>query len=135
MVARGMTLRCFPSLTLQHIDRSGFREFLRHQYNWGFHAPFVRGPRKGAAYSFLFPKNMLGAWLCAPLIVAGYIFLVIKSWWRVRPLGLLSVLPLLVLGKLSYARGVLHGTRARISGVEGIIADRKAPSTALPVGG
>ncbi len=135
MVQCGMKLRYFPTPVLQHVDRSGFREFLRHQYNWGFHAPFVRGQSKDAAYSFLFPGNMIGAWLCAPLIVMGYTALIIKAWWRTRPLGLASALPLIVLGKLSYARGVLHGTRARRTGMEGIVADRRAPSTALPTGG
>lgn len=134
MAQRGMKLRCFPSLAIRHIDRPGFRGFLRHQYNWGFHAPFIRGRRADTAYSFLFPASMVGAWFCAPSIVAGYTLLTIKSWWRVRPVGLLSALPLIVLGKLSYARGVLHGTRALIAGTKGFIADRKAPSAALPLG-
>lgn len=135
IVERGMRLYCFPCLSLQHIDRAGIKEFLRHQYNWGFHAPFVRGPIKGLSYSFLFPESMVKAWLCSPFIVAGYTLLIIKAWWRARPLGLLSVLPLIVLGKLSYARGVLHGTRARRNGMNGIVADRRTPSTAIPLSG
>ena len=86
-------------------------------------------------YSFLFPASMVGAWLCSPLIVVGYTFLIIKAWWRARPLGLLSVLPLIVLGKFSYARGALHGTRAYLTGLAGIVADRRAPSSVLPLSG
>ena len=126
MTARGMNLRFFPGQFISHVDRSTLAGFLRHQYNWGFHAPFVRGSNSKAEYSFLFPQSILGARLCSPMIVLGYTALVIQGWWRVRPMGLLTALPLILLGKLSYVRGVLHGTRALLSGSPGIIADKRA---------
>lgn len=125
MSSRGMRMRFFPNLYLYHVDRASLRQFLRHQYNWGFHAPFVRGKQKEAAYSFLFPANIWKARFCCPLIIIGYTMLVVRGWWRHRPLGLLSVLPLIMLGKIWYARGVLHGTSALLSGLDGIVADKR----------
>jgi glycosyltransferase involved in cell wall biosynthesis len=125
MCAHGMRMRFFPGPYLYHVDRASLRQFLRHQYNWGFHAPFVRGSNKEAAYSFLFPASLWKAWLCCPLIIIGYTALVVGGWWRHRPVGLLSAMPLIVLGKIWYARGVLHGTKALVSSQDGIIADKR----------
>ena len=125
MRSRGMRIRFFPGAYLYHVDRASLRQFLRHQYNWGFHAPFVRGKQEEAAYSFLFPASVWKAWFFCPLIIIGYTVLVVRGWWRHRPLGLLSVLPLIVLGKIWYARGVLDGTSALLAGQDGIIADRR----------
>jgi glycosyltransferase involved in cell wall biosynthesis len=125
MRASGMRIRFFPGPYLYHIDRASLRQFLRHQYNWGFHAPFIRGSHKEAAYSFLFPANLWKARFCFLLIIVGYTALVVRGWWRHRPLGLLSVMPFIVLGKIWYARGVLHGTRTLVSSSDGIIADKR----------
>jgi len=125
MRARGMRIRFFPRPHLCHVDRASFRQFLQHQYNWGFHAPFIRGRQKNAAYSFLFPSKLWKARFCSPMIIMGYTMLVVYGWWRHRPFGLLSVLPLIVLGKIWYARGVLDGTKTLSSGLDGIIADRR----------
>jgi len=59
------------------------------------------------------------------MIILGYTMLVVRGWWRHRPFGLLSVLPLIVLGKIWYARGVLDGTKTLSSGLDGIITDRR----------
>lgn len=125
LIAGGKTIRFFPGHHAYHVDRHTLRGVLRHQYNWGFHAPFVRGPNKDFAYSSLFPPSVACAWLLSPVVVVGYTWLVIRGWWKVRPLGLLSAVPLIVLGKLCYARGVLHGTRALVSRSSGILADQR----------
>ncbi len=130
MVARGMKLRFIPKHWLRHTDRRTLSGYLRHQYNWGYHAPLIRGRSKQAKYAFLFPPSMWKVALFAPAIVLGYTALVAIGWWRSRPLGLLSVLPLLVLGKLAYFRGVLHGTRALVRGAGPGIADRRHPEPA-----
>ncbi len=126
MRQREMTLAFAPRIVVRHTDRASFTSFLRHQYNWGFHAPFIRGCNPDAAYAFLFPASPTCARLMSPLIVAGYTALTIKAWWRRRPLGLLSALPMILLGKIAYARGVLAGTRAMAEGLGDRIADRRA---------
>ncbi len=126
MAARGMKLRFFPMHGLTHVDRATLGGFLRHQYNWGFHAPFVRGTNKDAQYALLFPANVARACLCSPLIIMGYTALVMRGWWRSRPLGLLSTLPLILLGTFSYVRGVLAGTRALLCGPDELLVEHTA---------
>lgn len=125
MKKMGMRLLFVPGLYIYHSDRSSIKEFLRHQYNWGFHAPFIRGRIKEADYSFLFPHNIVLAIVLSPVIVCGYTALVTLAWWRHRPVGLLSVMPLIIIGKLWYALGVIRGTRSFVSGSNGIVADRR----------
>ncbi|MFH1419308.1 MAG: glycosyltransferase [Planctomycetota bacterium] len=125
MNALGMSLRFFPECFVRHTDRASLSGFLRHQYNWGFHAPFVRGRNPQAAYSFMFPTHLGRATLLSPAVALGYTALVARGWWRYRPLGLLSVLPLILLGKVAYARGVLEGTRVILEKSRRRIADRR----------
>ncbi len=122
----GMSLRFFPECLVHHTDRASMRGFLRHQYNWGYHAPFVRGRNPQAAYSFMFPTHLGRAILLSPAVALGYAALVAKAWWRHRPLGLLSAMPLILLGKVAYARGVLEGTRVMLNKSSRRIADRRA---------
>lgn len=126
MRRRGMVTTFAPEIAVRHTDRATFSGFLRHQYNWGFHAPFIRGRNPDAAYAFLFPAGIGRARLVSPIIVAGYTALTIKAWWRRRPLALLSALPIILLGKIAYARGVLAGTRAMAKGLGDRVADRRA---------
>ena len=125
MTSRGMKLHFFPENWLCHTDRQTLPGFLRHQYNWGFHAPFIRGRNKGAKYGFLFPPSTAGVLLRGPLIVGGYTLLTLLAWWRSRPIGLLSAIPLILMGKVWYFRGVLAGTRALLGATEPRVADRR----------
>ena len=122
----GGRLGFFPDCPIAHRDRATLRGLLRHQYNWGYHAPFVRGRDPDARYNWLFPQSTIGATLCAPLIVYGYTALIILAWWRHRPLALAASLPWIFLGKFAYARGVFDGTNALIESRPNVIADQRA---------
>lgn len=132
--ARGMGLRFVPDITLGHVDRATYSGFLRHQYNWGFHAPHVRGFRTDARFSFLFPKRFPMAMLLSPGIVLGYTALIVCHWWRFRPLALASVMPLILAGKIAYARGVLAGTKSLKDGRVEVPADQRTLVTGAWVG-
>ncbi len=122
----GLRLYFEPKLMVRHYDRTTLRGYLRHQYNWGFHAPFIRGRTKSLAYSRLFPASVRLARIFSPAILVGYTALVARAWWRHRPLGLLSSLPLIVLGKVAYASGAIAGTKALAHGSFPVLADRRA---------
>ena len=107
------------------MDRGDVFSFLRHQYNWGFHAPFVRGRNPDARYSFLFPAGLWRARALSPFVLGGHFALILWGWRRERPLEVASTWPLIVAGKIAYARGVLAGTRALVTGEGPQIADRR----------
>jgi GT2 family glycosyltransferase len=115
LLSQGMRMKFHPDAKVRHIDRATLKQFLLHQYNWGFHAPFVRGANKRAAYSFLFPNNIIKTILLLPIIIFGYTALVIRSWLCICPFWLLIIsFPLILIGKIWYARGVLAGTYALV---------------------
>lgn len=109
----GLRLAFLPDATVFHQDRMTLWTYAMHMYRWGEHALFVRGEIKNLLYSFLFPRQL---WLQArflPVILAGYTFLVWKSWLPARPFQVTLMLPQLLLGRLAYIFGVMYGSIAR----------------------
>jgi len=109
----GLSVWRFPQARVIHRDRSTLRGFLRHQYAWGHHGPSVRGASGTARFGWLFSRQRWAAALTAPVAGLGYAMLIVLGWWRRRPLLLLSVLPLILLGKAWYALGILRGAGDR----------------------
>ncbi len=95
-----------------HRDREELSAFLKHQYRFGFHAPFVRGSLANLKYGFLFTKNPAMFVFTVPSIVFGYTALTWVSWLRVHPVLVSVALPQIFLGKMAYAWGVVKGTFA-----------------------
>jgi len=122
---RGMSIRFVPGVAVFHVDRASCAGFLRHQYNWGFHAPFKRGSDPNDRYGKLFPSAPWKAWCLFPLIVAGYFGIVMLRWLPHRPFGTLTAAPLVFLGKIWYGLGVIAGTRAMREGLGDTVADRR----------
>jgi len=110
--ACGHRLHFLPEAVVHHRDRESAATYFKHMYNWGYHAPFVRGRLTNVSYGFLFPRRRWGLLLSLPAIVMGYTFLVWKNWLRSRPLAATLALPQIFLGRLAYARGVWDGTNA-----------------------
>ena len=108
--AQGLKLAFLPDAIVRHHDRTTLVDHLNHMYRWGHHAPFVRGALPDLKFGFLFPRNPLLAPFTGPLIVAGYTWLIWRSWLSSRPFAVTLALPQLLLGRAVYARGVLHGT-------------------------
>lgn len=98
-----------PSLAVRH-QSPGFFGFLRHNFNWGHHAPFVRGKQKELPYHFLFSGGFLKALFLFLPIVLGYTCFLGSKWWHYYPLRFLICLPLIFLGRLSYGFGFLVGS-------------------------
>ena len=111
--AKGLKLAFLPNAIVRHHDRTTMADHLNHMYRWGHHAPFVRGALRDLKFGFLFPRNPLLTPFTGPLIVAGYTWLIWKSWLSSRPIAVTLALPQILLGRAVYARGVLHGTMER----------------------
>lgn len=107
---RGLRIAFVPEAVVYHHDRRDLRGYLRHNYHWGYHAPFVRGRLTGLRYSFLFPRRMGLLAVTLPVIVAGYSLLIWKAWLPRWPVKATLALPPIVVGRLAYALGVLRGT-------------------------
>lgn len=110
---RGLRLAFLKKATVYHHDRATFRAYWRHMYNWGYHAPFVRGRFRNLQYSFLFPDSVSGFLLLSPLVILGYTYLIWRSWLWACPFKATLALPQLLLGRFAYVCGVFHGLRAK----------------------
>ncbi len=110
---KGLKLAFLPDAIVRHHDRTTMVDHLKHMYRWGHHAPYVRGALPDLKFGFLFPRNPLLAPLAGPFIVAGYTWLIWKSWLSSRPIAVTLALPQILLGRAVYARGALHGTMER----------------------
>lgn len=110
MRRHGLPIAFLPNAVVYHHDRETMKGYLRHMYRWGNHAPYVRGRLPNAEYAFLFPDHPLLLCLMIPFIIAGYSLLIWKCWLSARPLKTTLALPQIVLGRISYAWGVVVGT-------------------------
>jgi len=109
----GLQFRFLAHASVMHYDRTTFRQHMRHMYDWGYHAPFVRGEIAQLGYNFLFPNSTILLILTAPLIVFGYTFLIWKSWARSRVVAVTVSLPQIFAGRIAYLSGVFMGTRQK----------------------
>lgn len=105
----GIKILFNPSLAVWH-QSSSLKGFLKHHFNWGYHAPFVRGKQKSLAHHRLFSGGFLKSLFLFWPIVLGYTLFLIKSWWRYQPLRVIVCLPLIFLGKVAYGIGFLKGS-------------------------
>lgn len=105
----GVKILFDPSLSLWHKSPK-FKGFLKHNYNWGYHAPFVRGKYSKMSYYFLFSGSFLKTLFLFFPIVLGYTMYLSFVWWRYQPVRFLICLPLVFLAKLSYGLGMLRGS-------------------------
>lgn len=104
----GMKILFDPSLAVYH-QSPGFLGFFKHNFNWGYHAPFLRGRKGGLTYHFLFSGHFLKSLILFWPIVFGYTLFLASCWWRYQPLRFLICLPLIFLGKFVYGLGFLKG--------------------------
>ena len=109
----GMKLVFLPQAVVMHQDRSTLKDYWLHMYRYGHHAPFVRGEFADLEYNFLFQKNLLALILTLPIIILGYTFLIWFAWRRTKLVAVTLMLPLILLGRLAYACGVVSGTLAQ----------------------
>jgi glycosyltransferase involved in cell wall biosynthesis len=111
MRENNLPIRFLPNASVGHHDRATFSQYLQHMFDWGYHAPYVRGEISDLNYSYLFPGRV---WLLAftlPLIIFGYTFLIWKSWATSRFLAVTISLPQIFVGRIAYFCGVVKGTR------------------------
>lgn len=87
-----------PSIIAYHYDRDNFKDFLKHQQNWGRHAVMMRKLLK-MEYSFMMPKNYFMAHLYIIPLAILYTGFIVKRWLLYRP-SVVLYSPLIFLGKL-----------------------------------
>lgn len=88
-----------PEIIVKHLDREGFKNFLRHQYSWGIDFVKLRKGNK-MEYSWLVPPNfILSLFYILPLAGLHTIWLV-RQWIKYKPKIILYI-PLIFIGKLA----------------------------------
>lgn len=103
-----------PSLSLRH-QKHKLPVFLKHNFNWGHHAPFVRGQDAGLSYHFLFSGGFVKSLVYFFPVVFGHTYLLARAWINYQPIRLLFCLPLIFLGKIYYGFGFLSGSWEKYS--------------------
>ena len=88
-----------PDILVNHLDREGLKNFLKHQYSWG--VDFVKLRKKTKMeYNWLVPPNfILSLFYIIPLAGLHTIWLV-GQWIRYKPRIILYT-PLIFIGKIS----------------------------------
>lgn len=105
----GVKILFIPSLAVWH-QTPTLKGWLKHHFNWGYHAPFVRGREPGLALHWLFRGGFFKALaLFLPIGLGWSVFLAL-SWWRYQPLRFVFCSPLIFLGRLTYGFGFLVGS-------------------------
>jgi len=95
-----------PSLGLWHKAPS-FNGFLKHNYNWGKHIGKVRGKYPELKFHWLLSQKGPLALLVFPVVVLGYLTLLLKEWFKFQLFTYIICLPLLFVGRFAYGLGFL----------------------------
>ncbi|MFZ5366480.1 MAG: glycosyltransferase [Patescibacteria group bacterium] len=106
---RGVKILFEPALAVWH-QAPTFQGFLKHNFNWGYHASFVRGQHQALSFHWLLSGGFFKALILFLPLVCGYTLYLLIRWWRYQPLRFILCLPLIFFGKTSYALGVLVGS-------------------------
>ena len=101
-----------PHIAMYHIGRETLRDYLKHHYRWGKHAPTVRRWGSARRFHFLFRPSMGWALCMAFPIALGYTLYIVGLGLRYFPMRILMFFPMIFFAKIAYAIGVVKGTMA-----------------------
>lgn len=108
----GYSIAFAPRIRMAHHDRQTLKKFLKHHYNYGTKAAWIRTKESGTEYSWLFPQRPLGAALMIiPLSILHTGFVI--GHWLPRHMEVIAYAPFVYLSKLAHAIGVYHGVCAK----------------------
>ena len=99
-----------PQIAVYHRGRTRLKDYLKHHYRWGKHAPTVRRYGSNRRFHFLFRPSLVWALCMALPIAVGYTCYIVGRGFRFFAFRILLFSPMILFAKIAYAAGVVKGT-------------------------
>lgn len=97
-----------PKCTVRHIDRGNFKGYIKHNYWWAYNSITVKSRTGISRFPIIFKLQWLPVALFIPFSFA-HTFYTIWRWFRAGDITPLVLSPLIYIGRLSYALGMVNG--------------------------
>jgi len=104
----GGRIRFEPQAKVWHVDRDDLKSYLKHNYWWGYNSITVKNETEVSRFPWVYKKPWVIVIGFLPFAIAHTIYTAI-CWLRVGKVEPMFLIPLLFLGRVAYAIGMVIG--------------------------
>ena len=104
----GGRLRFEPQAAVTHMDRDDLKGFLKHNYWWAYNSISVKSKTGTSRFPWVFKKPWILVVCFIPFAVLHALYTIV-CWLRVGRLEVLTLSPLIFVGRIAYATGMFIG--------------------------